>query len=526
MTQLRQPLAMMALAAAATAAFCCCYSASTKFDFHEATVDAIQLAFENGSLTSSTLVLFYLDRIARLNPLLHAVIEVNPDALHQAARADADRAAGHHYCGPLHGVPVLLKDNIATRDGLNTTAGSLALLGAVARRDAGVVAQLRRAGAVVLGKANLPEWANFRSSPPGLRGWSAPGDQARNPYVLSADPCRSSTGPAIAAVANMAAVTLGTETTASILCPAAANSVVGIKPTVGLTSRSGVIPFTARQDTVGPLCRTVADAVHVLDAIVGYDVFDAKATKAASKYIPAGGYMQFLRIDGLKGANLRWADLMHRTQLGHRIDFVLDSPLTVRQMVYKQHLNTMRQHGAVVIENLEIANLSIINDGAKSGLLTALLAEFKLNLNNYLTDLSYSPVHSLAEIIEFNNAHPVEEKLKEFGQSILLMSENTTGIGPAEKAAIRRLNELSMNGVEKLMNDHQLDAIVAPDSAAAVILAFRGLPGVVVPAGYDEQGIPFGVCFGGLQGYEPRLIEMAYAFEQVTKVRRPPAFRT
>ncbi|BAS87975.1 Os04g0182900 [Oryza sativa Japonica Group] len=312
----------------------------------------------------------------------------------------------------------------------------------------------------------------------------------------------------------MAAVTVGTETTASILCPAAANSVVGIKPTVGLTSRSGVIPFTTRQDTVGPLCRTVADAVHVLDAIVGYDALDAKATKAASKYIPAGGYVQFLRIDGLKGKRIGIPDGFFDFPNG-----------TVRKMVYKQHLNTMRQQGAVVIENLEIANLSVIFDGTKSGLLTALLAEFKLNLNNYLSDLSYSPVRSLAEIIAFNNAHPVEEELKEHGQSILLMSENTAGIGPAEKAAIRRLNELSVNGVEKLMNDHQLDAIVTPDSAAAVVLAFHGLPGVVVPAGYDEKGVPFGVCFGGLKGYEPRLIEMAYAFEQVTKVRMPPMFK-
>uniref|UniRef100_A0A0E0P5I8 Amidase domain-containing protein n=1 Tax=Oryza rufipogon TaxID=4529 RepID=A0A0E0P5I8_ORYRU len=530
----RQPALVVVVVVAAVAL---AGGGSLGFEFHEATVDAIQLGFSNGSLTSTALVRLrvprghrrrhparlqqrqphlhgarpllprVLDRIARLNTLLHAVIEVNPDALAQAARADAERATGHR-CGPLHGVPVLLKDIIATRDRLNTTAGSLSLLGAVARRDAGVVARLRRAGAVVLGKANLPEWANFRSSP-GLRGWSARGGQSRNPYVLSADPCGSSTGPAIAAAANMAAVTVGTETTASILCPAAANSVVGIKPTVGLTSRSGVIPFTTRQDTVGGRC-----CPCVLDAIVGYDALDAKATKAASKYIPAGGYVQFLRIDGLKGKRIGIPDGFFDFPNG-----------TVRKMVYKQHLNTMRQQGAVVIENLEIANLSVIFDGTKSGLLTALLAEFKLNLNNYLSDLSYSPVRSLAEIIAFNNAHPVEEELKEHGQSILLMSENTAGIGPAEKAAIRRLNELSVNGVEKLMNDHQLDAIVTPDSAAAVVLAFHGLPGVVVPAGYDEKGVPFGVCFGGLKGYEPRLIEMAYAFEQVTKVRMPPMFK-
>uniref|UniRef100_A0A287S5K1 Uncharacterized protein n=1 Tax=Hordeum vulgare subsp. vulgare TaxID=112509 RepID=A0A287S5K1_HORVV len=218
------------------------------FEFHEATVDAIQLGFSNGTLTSRALVRFYLDQIGRLNPLLHAVIEVNPDALRQAKRADAELRSSGHATGSLHGVPVLLKDNIATRDALNTTAGSLALLGSVVRRDAGVVARLRRAGAVVLGKASLSEWANFRQVD---AGWSARGGQARNPYVLSSTPCGSSAGSGVAAAANMAAVTLGTETDGSILCPSSFNSVVGIKPTLGLTSRAGVIPITPLQDTVG-----------------------------------------------------------------------------------------------------------------------------------------------------------------------------------------------------------------------------------------------------------------------------------
>ncbi|CAM0901972.1 unnamed protein product [Alopecurus aequalis] len=304
----------------------------TGFEFHEVTVEAIHLGFSNGTLTSVALVRFYLDQITRLNPLLRAIVEVNPDALRQAARADAERASGRRRStGFLHGVPILLKDLIATRDALNTTAGSLALLGSVVRRDAGVVSRLRRAGAVVLGKACLPEWANFRSAPPGLRSWSARGGQPRNPYVLSADPCGSSTGSAIAAAANMAAVTLGTETTASILCPAALNSVVGFKPTVGLTSRAGVIPFSTRQDTVGPLCRTVADAVHVMDAIVGYDALDAAATGAVSRFIPAGGYARFLKKDGLKGKRIGVPNGFFDFQDG-----------TVREIVYKQHLNTMR----------------------------------------------------------------------------------------------------------------------------------------------------------------------------------------
>ncbi|CAL5033423.1 unnamed protein product [Urochloa decumbens] len=400
------------------------------FEFHEATLDAIHLGFKNGSLTSTALVEFYLGQISRLNPLLGAVIEVNPDALRQAAQADAERLSSSgdgddRSGGGLHGVPVLLKDNIGTRDRLNTTAGSLALLGSVVRRDAGVVARLRRAGAVVLGKANMDEWANFRSA-------------------------------------------------------------------------------------VG----TVADAVHVLDAIVGYDELDAVATRAGTKYIPEGGYTQFLKIDGLKGK-----------RIGVPNGFFDFEDGTVRQMVYQQHLNTLRGNGAVVIENLDIANLDVIQNATVSGELAVLAAEFKIVLNAYLSDLSSSPVRSLAEIIAFNDAHPDEEMLKQFGQLIFLVSENTTGIGSVEKAAIKQLDDLTANGVEKVMKEHRLDAIVAPDSSSATVLAIAGLPGIAVPAGFDEQGAPFGITFGGLKGYEPRLIEIAYAFDQATKVRTPPMFK-
>uniref|UniRef100_A0A0E0DAY1 Amidase domain-containing protein n=1 Tax=Oryza meridionalis TaxID=40149 RepID=A0A0E0DAY1_9ORYZ len=518
MAQLRLPLAAATMALAA-AAFCCC-SASTEFDFHEATVDAIQLGFSNGSLTSTALVRFYLDRIARLNPLLHAVIEVNPDALAQATRADAERATGHR-CGPLHGVPVVLKDNMATRDRLNTTAGSLALLGSVVRRDAGVAARLRAAGAVILGKASLSEWSNFR---PVKSGWSARGGQTvvfvklpmENPYVLSADPCGSSSGPAVAASANMAAVTLGTETDGSILCPASLNSVVGIKPTVGLTSRAGVIPISPRQDTVGPICRTVSDAVHVLDVIVGFDELDAEATRVASKYIPSGGYGRFLRMDGLKGK-----------RIGIPNGFFTEGAYGKTQLrVYQKHLSTMRKHGALVIENINITtNLSAAQDVLYSNENIALQAEFKLSLNAYLSDLLYSPVHSLADVVAFNNAHPVEERLQDFGQPDLIAAQKTNGIGPVEKVAIQRLNELSAHGLENLMSMHQLDAIVTPNSDASSFFAIGGMPAITVPAGYDGHGVPFGICFGGLKGYEPRLIEMAYAFEQATKVRRMPSFK-
>ncbi|KAF8700787.1 hypothetical protein HU200_034144 [Digitaria exilis] len=478
------------------------------FQFEDATVDAIQLGFSNGSLTSTALVKFYLDQIARLNPLLHAVIEVNPDALAQAARADAERSASSGRCaGGLHGVPVLLKDNIATRDRLNTTAGSLALLGSVVPRDAGVVARLRRAGAVILGKANPSEWSNFR---PVAAGWSARGGQTMNPYVLSVTPCGSSAGPGVAAAANMAAVTLGSETDGSILCPSSWNSVVGIKPTVGLTSRSGVIPITPRQDTIGPMCRTVSDAVHVLDAIVGYDELDAQATGAASKYIPHGGYTQFLKVDGLRGKRIGLSYVLFQ---GFDNDHLA---------VYEKHLNTMSEHGAIVVDDLDIAtNFSDLGD--KETLLME--AEFKLSLNAYLSDLLRSPVRTLSDVIAFNNAHPVEERLRDFGQPDLIAAEKTNGIGAKERAALRRLHEISTNGLERMMKEHQLDAIVAPNHNAGGVLAIGGHPGIAVPAGYDKQGIPFGICFGGLRGYEPRLIEIAYAFEQATRVRRPPTFK-
>ncbi|KAF0892416.1 hypothetical protein E2562_015478 [Oryza meyeriana var. granulata] len=514
MAQPRSQLAAVILAVVAVAGGRC--SGYTGFEFREATVDAIQLGFKNGSITSTALVLFYLDQINSLNPLLHAVIEVNPDALQQAAHADTERASSSDRSGgPLHGIPVLLKDNIATRDRLNTTAGSLALLGSVVRRDAGVAARLRAAGAVILGKANPSEWSNFR---PVKDGWSARGGQTLNPYVLSADPCASSTGPAVAAAANMAAVTLGTETDGSILCPSSLNSMVGIKPTVGLTSRAGVIPVTPRQDTVGPICRTVPDAVHVLDVIVGYDALDAEATGSASKYIPVGGYGQFLRMDGLRGK-----------RIGIPNGFFIEGAYgkgKIQLRVYQEHFATMRKHGAIVIENIDIAsNLTALLGDIFANENIAMQAEFKLSLNAYLSDLPYSPVRSLSDVIAFNIAHPMEERLQDFGQPRMIAAERTNGIGSVEKAAIQRLNELSADGLEKLMEKYQLDAIVTPNSEASGLFAIGGMPAITVPAGYDGRGVPFGICFGGLKGYEPRLIEMSYAFELATKVRRMPGFK-
>ncbi|KAF5195912.1 Glutamyl-tRNA(Gln) amidotransferase subunit A [Thalictrum thalictroides] len=480
-----------------------------QFRIKEATISEIQNAFQHEQLTSRQLVMFYLREISKLNPLLRGVIEINPDAIYLADKADKERKSSirggyssrlHH----LHGIPILLKDNIATKDRMNTTAGSLALLGSIVPRDAGVVKKLRKAGAIILGKASLSEWAHFRSFT-APSGWNARSGQGKNPYVLSEDPCGSSSGSAISVAANLATVTLGTETDGSILCPSDSNSVVGIKPTVGLTSRSGVIPISPRQDTVGPICRTVADAVYVLDTIVGFDKRD-DATTVASKFIPKGGYLQFLKPDGLK-----------RKRLG-----ILRNPLFSPD---SDSIVTLRQQGAVLVDNLNISHLDIILDSSKSGELTALAIEFKVALNAYLKELVASPVRSLEDVIAFNKKFSDLEKIDEYGQDLFLLSQATNEIGDKEKPLQSRLEKLSRDGLEKLMKEHMLDALVTPGHEISSVLAIGGLPGISVPAGYNPKGVPFGICFGGRKGSEPKLIEIAYAFEQATRVRKPPSFK-
>ncbi|KAM4099194.1 hypothetical protein ACJW30_07G137900 [Castanea mollissima] len=492
----------------------------SQFSITEATIDDIHLAFSENQLTSRQLVDLYLDQIEALNPLLRSVLEVNPDALNQADEADRERQAaaakdqGRRSLGELHGIPILLKDSIGTKDKLNTTCGSYALLGSTVARDAGVVQRLRKAGAVILGKASLTEWYGVRSSEM-PDGWYARGGQSLNPYVESADPCGSSSGPAISVAANMVSVSLGTETDGSIICPADHNSVVGIKPTVGLTSRAGVIPISPRQDTIGPICRTVTDAVYVLDAIVGFDPRDYEATKAASVFIPPGGYIQFLNEDGLKGKILGVV----------REPFLDSYNGTSAIPAFEHHLNVLRQRGATIVDNLEIANIDVILNVTLSGEATALLAEFKLSLNAYLKDLLVSPVRSLADVIAFDNKFSDLEKIKEYGQAIFLASQATNGIGNNEKAALLNLKNLSRDGFEKLMRKYRLDALVTPGPDAAPVLAIGGFPGINVPAGYDNNGVPFGITFGGLKGSEPTLIEIAYGFEQATKIKKPPSFK-
>ncbi|KAM0859770.1 hypothetical protein ACQ4PT_046965 [Festuca glaucescens] len=519
---LRYLVPLFLAAAAATAA-------TAAFVLEEATIESIHRAFAGGALTSRGLVELYLRRIASLDPALHAVVELDADgALAAADRADAVRLLGGAALPPLHGIPVLIKDNIAAAGALNATAGSLALVGSRPARDAGVVARLRRAGAVILGTASLSEWCNFRA--PGVpAGWSPRGGQGLNPYVPSATTCSSSSGSAIAAAANMVAVTIGTETDGSIMCPSSFNSVVGIKPTVGLTSRAGVIIISPRMDTswvrstltnvyinlAEPICRTVSDAVYVLEAIAGYDPRDAEATRMASQYIPEGGYRQFLNIDGVRGKRIGIL----------RKDFFRFPSGSIQENVFEEHFNTMRQLGAILVDNLEIPSMKVINDAVQSGERALMLAEFKLSLNSYLSELATTPVKSLSDIIDFNNNHPVEERTTEFGQSYLVQSEATNGIGPTEERAIVKLNELCKEGLEKIMLVNRLDAIVAPGASAHSLLAIGGYPAITVPAGYGSDGIPFAICFGGLKGSEPTLIEISYSFEQATKVRRPPVLQ-
>ncbi|GAV80538.1 Amidase domain-containing protein [Cephalotus follicularis] len=492
------------------------------FTIEEATIKDIHLAFTQKRLTSRQLTDFYLTQVHALNPLLRSVLELNPEAQDQADEADREREEMHSNpnqdctlsLGDLHGIPVLLKDSIGTKDELNTSCGSYALLGSRVAREAHVVEKLRRSGAVILGKASLSEWYNVRSLK-APNGWCARAGQAVNPYVEWGDPCGSSSGSAISVAANMVAVSLGTETDGSIICPADHNSVVGFKPTVGLTSRAGVIPISPRQDTIGPICRTVSDAVYVLDAIVGFDPRDFEATEEAAKFIPVCGYKQFLKEDGLEGKRL---GIVRNPFL----DAYNDSTVTV---AFERHLNTLRQKGATILDNLEIANLDIILDPYQSGELVALLAEFKVSINQYLEELNSTPVKSLADIIAFNSNNPDLEKMKEYGQGEFLAAEATSGVEEEEVRAIEMMGKLSKEGFEKLMKENNLDAMVTIGVGASSVLAIGGYPAITVPAGYGSKGMPFGICFGGLRGTEPKLIEVAYGFEQATMSRKPPSPR-
>ena len=497
------------------------------FEWNEATIAELQSAMSRGDVTSRELTQAYIDRISKIDssgPQINSVMELNSDALRIADKRDRERRGGD-VRGPLHGIPVLVKDNIATADRMQTTAGSYALLGSVVPRDAFVAKQLRRAGAVLLGKTNLSEWANFRGFQ-STSGWSGRAGVCLNPYALNRTACGSSTGSAAAVAANLAASTLGTETDGSIVCPAGSTSCVGIKPTLGLTSRSGVIPIAHSQDVVGPISRTVEDAAITLGGIVGIDPRDP-ATRASRGKLHHD-YRRYLDKGALKGARLGvW-----------RQDLFGFSSET--DAVAESAFDALRDLGAVVIDPTDITNIFDIFDPE----FTVLLYEFKPDLNAYLAQLVRTPVHTLAQIIHFNTTHAHAE-LQWFGQELMQISQNIGPLtDPAYLRALRTSKRLARRAIKQTMADHNLDAIVtftneAPwtidlvtgdhfvvAGGASTPPAVAGYPHITVPAGYalgDE--LPIGLSFIGRAWEEPKLIGLAYAFEQGTRARHAPRFR-
>ena len=493
------------------------------FELDEATISSLQDAMKSGKLTSHSITEKYLARIEELDrrgPSLHSVIEVNPDALSIARELDRERKAKGPR-GPLHGIPVLVKDNIGTADRMTTTAGSYALAGSIPLRDSFVAAQLRKAGAVILGKANLSEWANFRSSH-STSGWSGRGGQARNPYALDRNPCGSSSGSGVAVSANLCPVALGTETNGSIVCPSSTNGIVGIKPTVGLVSRSGVVPISHTQDTAGPMARTVADAAAVLGALAGVDPRDRATLASRGKALT--DYTKFLDAGGLKGARIG----VVRQLFGYNdfVDKLADAAIAA-----------MKDQGAVIVDPANIETFKHLGDGE----FTVLLYEFKAGLNAYLASLGpKAPLHTLKEIIEFNKKHARKE-LPYFGQGTFIKAEAKGPLtDPEYQKALKKCRTLSREkGIDATMEKYNLDALVAPTGAPAwptdlvngdhdtggssSPAAIAGYPHVTVPAGY-VFGLPVGISFFGRAWSEPTLIKLAYSFEQATNLRKPPKF--
>ncbi|MDQ3213462.1 MAG: amidase [Acidobacteriota bacterium] len=498
-------------------------AAVAPFELDEATVSSLQEAMGAGRYTSRRIVELYIERINAIDrggPALRSVSEVNPDAVAIADRLDAERRAGR-VRGPLHGIPVLLKDNIDTGDRMMTTAGSLALEGSRAARDAFVAARLREAGAVILGKTNLSEWANFRSTK-STSGWSGRGGQVKSPYVLDRNPCGSSSGSGTAAGANLATIAVGTETDGSIVCPSSASALVGIKPTVGLVSRSGIIPISGTQDTAGPMARTVTDAAILLQALTSVDPLDEATARSRTH---ARNYTAALRADGLKGARIGVA---RRKYFGYSraADALIETAIA-----------KLAQQGATIIDPADIPTAERLDDCE----FEILLYEFKAGLNAYLSSLGPGvKVRSLADLIAFN----LREKDREmpfFGQEILVSAEKK---GPLTSPAYRRAHvacrtRSRAGGIDAVMTRLKLDAIVAPTGSPAWLTdlvngdhflgssstpaAVAGYPNITVPAGF-AHGLPVGLSFFGRAWSEATLIQYAFAYEQATRHRKPPRF--
>jgi amidase len=491
------------------------------FELEETTIADLQEGMRTGRYTARALCEYYLGRIEDLDrrgPALRSVIETNPDAPAIAEELDRERRAKGPR-GPLHGIPVIIKDNIATADRMATTAGSLALVGAKPPADAFVARRLRAAGAVIVAKANLSEWANFRSSN-SSSGWSARGGQCVNPYVLDRSPCGSSSGTGAAVAANFAAVGVGTETDGSIVCPAAACSLVGIKPTMGLVSRTGIVPIAHSQDVAGPMTRTVHDAALLLAALAGADPKDP-ATAAG----PAAGYAPVLDPDGLRGARI---GIARKKLFGYH-------PAT--DTLINQAIEVMRGLGAVIVDPADIPHVGEYDDAE----LTVLLYEFKADVNRYLAEFAPgAPVKTLRDVIDFNERNK-DREMPYFGQDLFVKAEAK---GPLTDRgyldALARCQQLARDeGLRAILEQQRLDAIVAPTGnppwpidpvdgdhflgGSSTAAAVAGYPHVTVPAGY-VFGLPVGVSFIGAPFGEPALVKFAYAYERATRLRRPPRF--
>jgi amidase len=506
---------------------CGCTSESPVIDpsrvvrIEEVTVRQLRQGYKEGRFSVTDVVQVYLQRIEAIDksgPGLNAVIRVNPDALQIASELDREMRAGKDR-GPLHGIPVILKDNIDSMDSMPTTAGATALRDSFVARDSWVAGKLRAAGAVILAKANLSEWANFRANI-SSSGWSGVGGQTRNPYVLDRNPCGSSSGSGVAVSANLCALAIGTETNGSIVCPANSNGIVGLKPTVGLISRAGIIPISFTQDTAGPMARSVEDVAVCLGLLTGRDEADPQTAAAAGKY-PAD-YTPFLRADGLNGKRIGL--LKDAAAYHHRV-----------AGLYEQAAAALRRLGATVVEVEPPAERAMENDSFQ-----VLLYEFKDGLNRYFASLGGNArVRDLAGLIEFNKADPVE--LRYFDQALLEMAQAKGGLEADEykKALAAMLKAARQNGIDRLMDDHKLDALMAPTGSPAwktdrvngdhflggssSLAAVAGYPAITVPMGFVDE-LPVGVTFFGRAWSEPLLLEIAYSYEQGTKHRRAPKF--
>lgn len=492
---------------------------SEDFILEEATIADLQQAMASGKLTAVDLTKAYIERINKLDQQLKSVVEINPDALSIAEALDKERKNGK-VRSVLHGIPILLKDNIDTADKMKTTAGSLALMDApTPKQDAFLVQKLREAGAVILGKTNLSEWANFRSEN-SSSGWSARGGQTRNPYILDRNPCGSSSGSAVSVSANLCAASIGTETDGSIVCPSSVNGIVGLKPTIGLVSRSGVIPIAHSQDTAGPMTRTVADAAILLSFIAGYDEKDS-VTSQAKKH--AQDYTKFLKKDGLKGKKIGIA----RQYFGRneQVDKLMEEQIQI-----------LKQNGAEVVD-VTFPGFGKFGDAEYE----VLLYEFKTDIAKYLTERN-AKYKTLADLIKFNEEN-ADKEMPYFGQDIFLKSQSKGSLEDrAYRLALLQSKIMTQDkGIDAVVEQFKVDAIAAPSNApvwmidlvngdsptnyvsSSSIPAIAGYPNITVPAGFIKE-LPIGISFFGPAFSEPTLIEIAYAFEQATKARRKPKF--